>query len=314
MKNRKFLIGIASAMVGLAGLSLFGCQGKNSALSPVKLKVAAMKVKIPGKSIRSALINNATGNQNELIYRLDSFWFDPIEATIGPFSTPATGGEYDFDVDMPIEDDIVLSIQLNDATTHQPLAVGATGIDLVDFPTADVEVDMGSVTRNCYYTQSFPMPNGGSYNFATDALGNTVPATAGLADIQILPVQLGAPVTIQDAQYSPPGYTIAYLGNGNLVDFDYVPDGSYFYPDSYSAEGGPLQVGDVFCIALSSIPPLATGFNDYAYAWIQITDPGGSANLNGPSFIFRTCSYEYFYQYEQTPIDINSGGVCNLGW
>jgi hypothetical protein len=142
-----------------------------------------------------------------------------------------------------------------------------------------------------------------------------MPATAGLADIQFEPVTSTAPSVIQDAQFNPLGNTICYLGNGNLVDFDYLPYSFYFYSDSYQAKvadglAGDLQAGDIFVIEASSIPST----NPPTFAWIQITNPGGGVSFMGPSFVFRTNTTETFFAYEQTPIDLSSGGACNMGW
>jgi sugar lactone lactonase YvrE len=130
----------------------------------------------------------------------------------------------------------------------------------------------------------------------------------------------GTGFDIWDASTEEESYQdIAYLGNGNLVNYDKVPPDSSFYVDSNDAKesaiGGSvtitgllaktkrastrakftassaysLQTGDIFCLKLTSVPN--------AHAWIQITDPG-LAGTKGPSFVYRINRTEPYYAYD----------------
>ncbi|HEY5037446.1 MAG TPA: hypothetical protein VIJ93_00070, partial [bacterium] len=189
---------------------LWGCQG-NRPLGPEK--VVSLNVSIPATSeVKSSLIGTAA---NEILYRVDGAGVSNIHGTVGPFTTAAPSGSYGFALDIPSGGLRVLSVQLNNAATHQPLALGAVGIDLSpNAPVTDViVVEMGSVTRNCYYTKNINYL-GTSYSFATDGMPDAVSN-----DIKIFSV--GAGYQILDAQgLTAFAYnTISYLGNGNFVDY-----------------------------------------------------------------------------------------------
>ena len=111
-----------------------------------------------------------------------------------------------------------------------------------------------------------------------------------------------------EAQDNYPNATkkaIAYLGKGQLVDFDGVPSDSDFFPFSTqakNAKGAPvstLETDDVYCVKLGTMP---------GHAWVQIIDPG-HMTVTGPSFRFRVNKTLPYYSYDETAAD--SGASCN---
>lgn len=288
-----FTFGVFLATIGAF---IWGCQ-TNQPVTPYKN--VALSVYAPYTSEVSASLLGVASN--ELFYRVDGPGHVAlVKGTAGPFSTAASGGSIDFSLNVPAEDSMVLSIQLNDASTHQPLAIGASALNMVSAPVTDVVVEMGSVTRNCY-TLNVP---GGSvspeiFTFSTDSLLNA-PA---LGDFQVyFPIGGSTPVTIAGGPVSssgPPLPNVAYLGNGNFVDYDYVPSASSFQTDSSLAKGAPISMNDIFCLKLVSMPTGVGG----GHAWIQVTNLGNGTLYVGPSFRYRVNSTAPYYGYERTNAD-----------
>jgi len=296
-----------------------GCQ-PDKPLGPNKN--AVVNVFMPASNeIRASLLGVA---QNELIYRVDGPANTPLaENIVGPFSTSSNYGSVDFSVDIPAGDNLVLSVQLNDASSHQPLAVGAVGLNLLSAPVSDVVIEMGSVTRNCYFVNEIPGSygaTGSAYAFASDSLFNQL-STSGY-DIAFSPVSTIG-YQIVDAQASSTGAlsSIAFLGKGNLIDHDRTPpNSSYFFTNSGSAKQYAVSTGfaasfattnvepgDIYFINLKSIPG--------AHAWVQATDPGKPSTVlggYGPSFRFRVNSTLPYFGYEQTTVDAAS--TCSGSW
>jgi hypothetical protein len=102
---------------------------------------------------------------------------------------------------------------------------------------------------------------------------------------------------------------VAYLGNGNWVDFDRVPPPTAFYSTSTAAKAAAgaavttLQTGDIYCVTLGTIAN--------ARAWVQITNPG-TVSTQGPNFIFRVNDQVPYFAYERTPGDLSAAGNCDL--
>ncbi len=265
-----------------------GCEGAKP-VSPSRF--AFLNVSVPVNSNFNSSLIGSTGNT--LLYRVDGPGMGTIKGTIGPFTTAGSYGSVDFNLEVPTGPSRILSLQLNDAPTAAPLAVGAAKLDFLG--TSDLVVEMGSVTRNCYYTYtSFS----GSYAFLTDATSNT----AGAYDIAYLTAAgAGGPATIYDSN-PVPGNIIAYLGNGNLVDYDFVPpDANFATTTAVAKASGPIQIGDIFCVKLNS----TLG----AHAWIQITNPGNGIMYQGPFFRFRVNTTQPCFAYERTQADVNN--VCS---
>lgn len=291
---------LSPALVSLAAclVLIWGCQAAKP-LGPIKN--VAMNVYVPQTAeLKASLLGVA---QNELLYRVDGPGLGAsYKGTVGPFSTASNFGSVDFLLNIP-SNAAVLSLQLNDASTHQPLAIGAVGLTGLASPVSDLVVEMGSVTRNCYTLNVPGGDSGETYEFATDNLPASIVSGGGM-DIQMnYYAGFNYPLTITTAQGATgPIPDIAYLGNGDFVDYDFVPSAPQFFNNSFLAKGAPVTIGDIFCISLS------TG----GHAWFQVTALGNGTLYAGPKFRYRINSISTYYGYEQTVPDI--ANTCSTLW
>jgi hypothetical protein len=303
MKLKQILLAAGGTLLlGLAVLA--GCS--KEPMAPARA-VALSVTMNPKDNVQAALLGSA---ENEIYWRVDGKGEPGQHFTYGPFSMPVSAGSVSFTVNVPQGNGPqVLSLQLNNASTHQPLAVGATSFDFGTGLEGGLVVDMGSVTRTCYYVNTDNPPSGSanlygkgySFLFQTDAVNAAVTDLAVAECAACTPANAfyflgplgpaaGPPVTISN---------IAYLGNGDLVDFDSVPPATSFYPTSLAAKpgGAPFQVGDIYCIQLQT--------SGGGYAWVQITDVG-NPNSWGPAFIYRINTTYPYYAYQQTSADLDN--------
>ena len=249
---------------------------------------------------------------NEVYFHLDGTGAPPGHGVYGPFTTSTVTGSVTITLRVPPGPQ-VLSLQLNNASNHQPLALGAVSFDIgAGLPAGGLAVDMGSVTRNCYYTDMSNVAvintsKGGTYTFATDTLAGT-PIVLGGPDVGLV---LGSTLFFIEDAYNnlPSANVVAFMGKGEMVDYDGVPPDSHFFPYSYQSKGAAgepvsfLETGDVYCVKPHSLLG--------GYAWLQITDPG-VANVRGPNFRFRVNTTKPFYSYEQTAAD--TGNNCGTNY
>ncbi len=204
------------------------------------------------------------------------------------------------------------------------LAVGAVTLDTSN-PPANATVTLGSVIRQCYVLAAYgPLMNNWNY---FDLPDHHMPCNASTADIYVTNGNVNLQITDPNGNNN-----IAYLGNGNWVDFDGVPATGFFAASSDQAkslvvngssaslvsgakkEGTKLvdpamldlQTGDLDCVKITTYPG--------DYAWIQVTDPGSAVSDIGPDFCFRVSQDPYF-DYFQVPADQNqnctSWGNCS---
>jgi hypothetical protein len=295
-------------------LIVVGCS--KSPVAPVRSVALNLSISNFG-DVHSNLLGAAN---NEIYYHVQGDGAPDSFEVFGPFSAPASTGTVDFTVQMPGGvGHKILNLQLNDAANHQPLAVGAVDVDPSAGAVSDLVVELGSVTRNCYFVDESrrpptgggsPYSNGSSYGFQNDDLIQT--NTAG----PNYDIGFNCPATVfymleaQDSFASPSINAIAYMGNGQLVDFDGVPADSDFFPlstQAKKAKGAPvsyLQTNDVYCVKLGTM----TG-----HAWVQITDPG-QMTITGPSFRFRVNKTLPYYSYDETIADANAPSGCSTSW
>jgi hypothetical protein len=294
MMKIPYAFGLGLLLVSALLLS-WGCQDGRP-LSPSRVTSLSVSIPVAGE-VRSLLAGSGGVGSNQLLYRVDGDGTVPIKGTLGPFSTAFAFGSIDFNVDIPGGGGKkILSVQLNQDGTNLPLALGAATIDIAsNAPVTNILVEMGSVTRNCYYTV-VPNFSNFEYNFLNDAV-----TFGGMPIYDISGATSGAPP--EHTLYSPTAtQKIAYLGNGDMVDFDFVPAAGMFFADSMLAKGGVTVPGDVFCLKLTSMP---------GHAWIQIIDPG-QFNNNGPYFRFRINRTKPYFAYDRTAADV--GSACNGAW
>jgi hypothetical protein len=275
-----------------------------------------MNISIPmTNELRASLLGSPT---NSLFYCVSGAGgVSLVAGTTGPFSAPASTGSIGLTVTVPPGAQ-VLSLQLNSYTTtptnfgivvtQNPLAVGAMALDSVNKGSTDENpvVEMGSVTRTCYvtYETNYLYSTGSTYTFSTD---NLLAYTAFVTNADIAFNCPSGSFYMEEASGNSLN-SIAYLGNGRLVDYDFVPPNSQFYFQSVqakSAAGAPvstLELNDVYCVKLNSMP---------GHAWVQITDPG-TMGTTGPSFRFRVNSILPYYAYDETGAD--SQNTCSTQW
>jgi hypothetical protein len=227
---------------------------------------------------------------------------------VGPFASAVPSGTIDLSLDnVLVGTGTILSVQLNDATPvpELPLAIGAMDLGASAFGGASLTLDLGSVQRNCYFLNTTSMNFGSTYGFGTDILTSGVSIVSPNHDIRInYYAGIAYPLTITDAQ-SVPQPTISYLGNGDLVDFCYVPPVTSFAANSALAKGGvAVATGDVFCITPPSLPG--------AHVWVQVADVGNGTLYQSAKLRFRVNTTVPYYAYERTAPDIAS--ACATMW
>ena len=263
----------------------------------------------PSQEVKASLLGTTS---NTLLWNVRGSNQSGIHGQVGPFSSSSATGNVNFSVDIPAGGTRVISVQLNDANTNQPLAVGAIKVDMSN-PTANMAVTLvlGSVQRQCYVL------NNASFDTYYDLFDHIT--NSGYPDLTVWYGDFNYQLIDWNS-----GNTIAYLGNCNLSDFDYVPSDDQFANGSGQSKSmvlnpnspkptpvstvvrirrtsksvtGPnsdLETGDIYCIKLYSLPG--------AYAWVQVTDPGDYNNSIEPSFRFRI-STDPFFSYYQTYAD-----------
>jgi hypothetical protein len=322
MKNasKKFLI--AASLFSVLILVMWGCNGSRP-LAPAQNVNLGISL-APSKDLQASLLGTTS---NTLLWNYQINGEAGVHGQAGPFSSSIGAGNVNFSVNLPAGGKKIFSIQLNDANTGEDLAVGAALIDLTS-PTVNMSVTiaLGSVVRACYTLSNAGLDT--DYDLVDHFVVNPYYAPIP-ADTEV--VYGDTNYWLMDVNYNP---TIAYLGNGNLVDYDYVPSDDVFnylsgeskyevlnpssakptpvptYTPPSARKGAKsstgqnldLATGDVYCIKLTNLPG--------AYAWVQITDPGNLNNSIGPSFCFRI-STDPFYSYYQTNADLNQN--CSWG-
>ncbi len=312
---------IAAMVLFLPLLLLAGCQG-NKLVSPVRLTNLSVTVPLP-KSLKASLLG---ASSNEIFYNLTAKESGPVTGSTGTFSTSGQTGSFTFVISgVSTDGNPILSLQLNNALTHQPLAIGAAQL-VSDANTLTVE--LGSVVRTCYSVQpgqtyTCSESGGGFFGFnayyedyGTSSLTNTYDMHwTGLVDAT--PTCLGT-YDLEDG-WTGSAKSLAYLGNGRLVDYDTVPTNSNFYSDggaaklAASAATTTIEAGDIFCVKLQ-------GGTTPGHAWVQFTGAGDTTDA--PTFIFRVRNDSTpYYLYDQSLEDISNAAVsisdCTLdqqGW
>jgi sugar lactone lactonase YvrE len=289
----RFLLALALV---LAVLIPSACQNKSTPTAVARAGGYSLSVSLPvTKEIKASLLGVAS---NEVWYAVTGPDMSPVTGTAGPFSTSGVSGEVDFSISLSQGPSRLMAFQLNNAANHQPLALGAVQMN-VDSSANDVWVTMGSVARACYVVDTSADGGNAYYTFQSGNLATT-PAGSDLA------------CTVIGAGYgfiAQGGNSIAYMGNGPLVNFAAVSAATTFMASSTlskQAAGAPaslLQAGDVYCVSLG-----AGGAN--GHAWLQVTNPNQPSGLgpSGPLFLFRFNATLPYFAYGETTADAN--GTC----
>ncbi len=290
--QKRFLVPVSFSF--LAGLLVYtGCT--NHSPAPVApYQGSTLSISIPaGKELSANLLGAAS---NEILYRITGPGMSPVSGTAGPFSAPGNTGSLDLTVTIPPGTSRLLALQLNNASNHQPLALGAALFDFNPPGSGTVTVNLGPVGSNCYSVDTSLLANGSYFSFENDSLADATTATSTGYDILLNPASGG--FQIRDAQGAA---NVAYLGNGNLVNFAAAPSAGYF-----SSSGAAKQAAGIATTILQASDVYCCQFAGGGHAWLQVINPG-SASF-GPSFRFRVNTNVPYFSYEQTNADIH--GTC----
>ncbi len=185
----------------------------------------------------------------------------------------------------------------NQVTDAYPILLGAQEVD-VQGATA-LSLKLGRLDMDCYRGS---VNNGdGSYGFQFDRCANDYGS-----DMDMGVGENGALVNQHDG-----GNFIAYLGQGDLLDFPQVPSETKYFTNSLDAKGGPVTLGDVFVVKSPTKPGMLV--------WMQIAnmsfyDYGGGYIQADYGFIFRTNDDGYdHYRFDMTGYgQMNCNDAVNL--
>src|SRR5665213_1804017 len=261
----------------LALVFFLGCHSANNITAPVTpFQGTSLSISLPTGTISGALLGAAS---NEVYYQITGPAMQPVTGIAGPFSTSSNTGSVNFNVPVAAGLSRLMAFQLNDASNHQPLALGAVEMNITAQSAGPVTVEMGSVVRNCYNINTAVYNAGSYFTFETDALANaaTVVSPTGY-DVNFLPVTVGSTVGFQMNALGAD--TVAYLGNGNLVNFAAAPSGGYLASSGAAKHAAGvsvtlLQAGDIYCVLLGG----------GGHVWLQVISAGSASS--GPLFFFR---------------------------
>src|SRR5580693_7384561 len=178
----KKIFGFILFLAAAAGVGVVGCN--KSAQSPVApLRAVGLSISVP---ITSEIKSNLLGSSsNNLLYKFTAPGLTPVTGSFGPFNASGNSGSVEFFATLPSGAPWLMAVELDDAPSRQPLAIGAA--QLPDgTATGSVSLDMGSVARNCYRIDTWQDPNGSSFSFMNENLLPTTLATG--SDISLVPV------------------------------------------------------------------------------------------------------------------------------
>ena len=117
---------------------------------------------------KSALLG---ATNNEVYYNISGPAMAPVTGVIGPFPSTGNAGTINFSLLIPQGTARLMAFQINDASNHQPLALGAIQSDISAQPVSLV-VEMGSLVRNCYSQNTSSFLNGSYFNIGNENLAD----------------------------------------------------------------------------------------------------------------------------------------------
>ncbi len=286
-----FLLALLPLIIG----GWMGC-GKPGQDAPVEPSTG-MNLSVHLQTTGAARAQLLGAGSNEVYYSVTGRAMSPVTGVVGPFSTTSDSGTVSLSLLVPQGSARLMAFQINNASTHQPLAIGAVQMD-IGAQGVNQTVEMGSLVRNCYNQSGYFDSDGLYFAFQSETLtdAGAVGSTTGY-DIDFLPN--GATYKLNTLN----GDSLTYMGNKNLVNDAMAPSSGYVADSATAKSAAGVSVtdpvaGDVFCVKLGS-----NGF-----AWVYITNMGGGPGLSGPTFEFRTNSTLNYYGYQQTTGDL--AGPC----
>jgi hypothetical protein len=186
----------------------------------------------------------------------------------------------------------LISVEIVNNATLQALAVGATAS-----AGTDGSVTLGPLNKSFYQVSNLAAGDAfGFENDTTEFVGVNTAST--IADLDVVCNGVGGTgYALENPSFA--NNTVAYMGNGDFVNYLNVPPITSFSNSSSTSKkavlGGnaqPVAVGDVYCVKI------LTG----GYAWLQITN-AGVVGVSGPSFVFRLNTTKNYCGYEQSKVD-----------
>jgi len=277
-------------------LALFwGCNKGGQPISPAN----SSSLNINLASNLNAQLLSAT--QNLILYNISSS-SSSITGIYGPVSSSALTGQVSIGVNLP--SDVInyklISVEIVNALTQQALDIGALAIS----SNNEASVTLGPLNKSYYAVGS--LSSGYGYGFESNTLTDVGPNTP----TSVSGIDVVSNITSNNLGYeldnpALTGSTVAYMGNGNFVNYLSVPPSSSFNSSSSLSKksilGGALQpvaVGDVYCVEMKA----------GGYAWLQITD-AGILGISGPGFVFRINTTLPYCGYEKTTVDLAGSAV-----
>jgi len=277
------------------GVTSCGKPGADSPVGPSLGMNLSVNLQSANNNAKAALLGAAT---NEVYYSVTGSAMSPVTGVAGPFTTSGSTGTVTLSLLVPQGSARLMAFQINDGSTHQPLAIGAVQTD-IGGSGVNQTVEMGSLVRNCYNERAGYFYNGCYFTFQSENLADaaTVGGPAGY-DIDFLPN--GGTFQLNALN----GETLAYMGNNNLVNDAMAPSTGYVANSTLAKQAAGAAVtdpvaGDVFCINLGS---------SIGFAWLYVVNMGSGPGVSSPNFEFRLNSTLNYYGYQQTTGDL--AGPC----
>ncbi len=285
MKLKNLLVALAIATVPV--VLFWGCNNKAgqptspSTGSGLTIKLASN----PSAQFVGAALNLIVYNISGSSTSITGFY--------GPLSASAINGPISISVNVPnISNYDLISVEIVNNATLQALAVGASALS----GSSGGAVTLGPLNKSFYQVSN--LTAGDAFGFEYDTTSfvgvNTASTVPGL-DVVCNTVGLG--YALENPSFA--NNTVAYMGNGDFVNYLTVPPNSRFSNSSSASKvivlGGtaqPVAIGDVYCVKI------LTG----GYAWLQITN-AGVIGVSGPSFVFRLNTTQNYCGYEQSKVD-----------
>jgi len=284
VKLKSVSVSLAVALIPVA--IFWGCNKGSQPLSPANGSSLIIKL----ASNPSAQIVGAA--QNLILYNISGAGAS-LTGSYGPVSASALAGQISIAVDIPngVSNYNLLSVEIVDNSTQQALAIGASALP------GTGSVTLGPLDKSFYQVSNLSAGDAfGFENYTITFVGVNTPTTIPGLDVVCNGVG-GTGYALENPSFA--NSTVAYMGNGNFVNYLTVPPNSRFSNSSSTSKaavlGGnaqPVTVGDVYCVKI------LTG----GYAWLQITN-AGAPGVSGPGFVFRLNTTQNYCGYEQSKVD-----------
>ena len=271
---------IKGSLLVLTPLAFFwGCAKGNAPVGPASASVASITV-----PLKDSHGKDLSATQVSVLYYIAGTGA-PLKGNAGTASA-STGNSFSFNVKLPTGNSYsYVAVQINDSANNL-IAAGAATLS-----EGTVPVTLGPVNKPVYQVT---LGRGSAFGFESDsiiAVGINAPTTVAGMDAICNKSSDGTGFELDDPALT--NNTIAYMGNGNFVDYLQLP--STFSASSSASKvqfaTGPSSMapGDVYCVKMSG----------GGYAWLQVS----SVSAAGPAFVYRVNTTLPYCGYEQTTAD-----------